>query len=135
ILPCPCPMRARLVVAIIRILPSLRLLPAAPTATSTLWLTAVLLFGNLRARPECLPAPGTPPLLHQCVSAQPTWAASANNQPLTVWSPTQGSSGSINRTQFRGSLPVSTGGSNPVSAKGRSFSVFSFHRRARACSG
>src|SRR5262249_49284116 len=90
ILSCPCPMRARLVVPVVGILLPLGPLPTSPTATSALRLTAVLLFRNLWPRPECLAAPGTPPLFHQSVSAQTIWAESANNQPLTVRSPTQG---------------------------------------------
>ena len=61
---------ARLVLPIVRILLALGPLPSSPAATSTGRLPAVLLFGNLWSRPECLATRGTPPLVHRCVSAQ-----------------------------------------------------------------
>ena len=112
----PGSLRMNLIGAVVGVALQLAPLPASSAFTLTGRQPAIVLLGNLRTRPECLPACRASPALNGCVSAHKkhrAWATpSVDNSHPEVHRNTDGDKD--RRNYVRGSIPLSDRGSIPL---------------------
>src|SRR6516164_6090080 len=116
---CPGSLCLNLIGAVVGVALQLAPLPASAAFTLTGRQPAIALLGNLRSRPECLPACRASPALHGCVSAHKKYRAWATPSVDESHPEVHRNTGADKdrRNYVRGSIPLSDSGSIALSAK------------------